>query len=112
MLDQSSSTNSAASRSSTGCFRIYRTTCCDNQKNTMKCITHDCPNCSDQGEGRTICVEPDDDGWICEPCWIFLTKSQGRLNQVYKNGKIVAFSLRVLQQEERNRLRASIIYGS
>ena len=63
----------------------------------MKCITHDCPNCSNEGEGRTICVEPDDDGWICEPCWTFLTKSYGRLNQIYKNAKEVA------EQRQRDR---------
>ena len=53
----------------------------------MKCITHNCPNCSDQGVGRAICVEPDDDGWICEPCWNFLTTGRGRVNQICTNSK-------------------------
>jgi len=59
----------------------------------MECITYQCPNCTDDSNpkpGRAICVEPDDDGWICEPCWQFLTKATGRLNQVYQNGKSVA----------------------
>lgn len=58
----------------------------------MKCITYNCPNCSDdQGapNGRTICVEPEEDGWICEACWTFLTESTGRLNQIYRNAKEV-----------------------
>ena len=66
----------------------------------MKCITKGCTNCSERPpmgndhlkgpvEGRTICVEPDDDGWICEPCWTFLIKSTGRLNQIYANAKEV-----------------------
>jgi hypothetical protein len=99
-MDQSSSatsSNCAASCDSTGCFRIYWTTCYNEQKNTMKCITHNCSNHSHQGLGRVICVEPDSDGWICEPCWIFLTKATGRLNSIYENGKRVA--------EERQRDR-------
>jgi len=56
----------------------------------MKCITHDCSNHSHQGLGRVICVEPDNDGWICEPCWTFLTEATGRLNTIYLNAKRVA----------------------
>ena len=58
----------------------------------MKCITHDCSNCSDEGVGRAICVEPDDDGWICEPCWQFLTNE----NICQNKGKIATL-LRALK---------------
>ena len=51
----------------------------------MKCIAHNCNHCSSQHEGRSICVEPDDDGWICEGCWILLTKpSQSNPLQGYQ----------------------------
>ena len=42
----------------------------------MKCIAGNCVNKDHQTKGRIICVEPDDDGWICESCWqhlIFLS---------------------------------------
>lgn len=39
----------------------------------MKCIGHNCLNTSSLNDGRAICVEPDDDGWICEGCWVALT---------------------------------------
>jgi hypothetical protein len=39
----------------------------------MECVGHNCRNSSDEVSGRIICVEPDDDGWICEPCWKKLT---------------------------------------
>ena len=67
----------------------------------MKCITHDCPNCSDQGVGRTICVEPDDDGWICEPCWNFLTTGRGRVNQICTNSKKVSEPTVVADESEQ-----------
>ena len=53
----------------------------------MKCVTRNCENQSDAGQGRIICVEPADDGWICEPCWNFLTKGEGRCSQIFKNAK-------------------------
>lgn len=61
------------------------------------CLVPNCGCRSDEHQGRIICVEPDDDGWICEPCWTFLTKSTGRLNQLYRNGKAVA------EQRQRDR---------
>ena len=39
---------------------------------SKKCIIPDCHCRSDLDQGRNICVEPDDDGWICERCWINL----------------------------------------
>lgn len=50
-----------------------------------KCITFGCQNSSDKGAGRTILVDPDDDGWICEPCWNFLINADPSHSQLYQN---------------------------
>ena len=51
------------------------------------CITHNCQNYSDRGEGRIILVDPDDDGWICEACWHFLTTGDPSQSQLYRNAR-------------------------
>lgn len=33
------------------------------------CMVANCPCTSDSQPGRMICVEPDNDGWICERCY-------------------------------------------
>jgi hypothetical protein len=38
----------------------------------QKCLVPNCGCRSDENAGRAICVEPDNDGWICERCWINL----------------------------------------
>lgn len=50
---------------------------------TNECIVSQCRNNS---EGRLICVDPDDDGWICEPCWTFLKTGNQNNSQLSKNG--------------------------
>jgi len=49
----------------------------------MNCLIKNCSNCSSEEAGRAICVEPDDDGWICEPCWQFLTTGGGLTSSAY-----------------------------
>ena len=51
----------------------------------MKCIVHNCQNHDGIGAGRIICVDPDDDGWICEPCWQFLVNGRGEHSQLLHN---------------------------
>lgn len=50
----------------------------------MRCIVKDCTSRSGVVGGRTICVEPDEDGWICESCWKFLTTGIGRTSGAYR----------------------------
>lgn len=50
----------------------------------MNCLIKNCTAEQGMTAGRTICVEPDDDGWICETCWRFLTTGEGTNSAAYK----------------------------
>ena len=61
-------------------------------KNINKCIVAHCKHNHSNSEGRVICVEPDNDGWICELCWNFLINGHSKEKQVSDARMIAAMT--------------------
>ena len=53
----------------------------------MRCFIKHCCTKSTGKNGRVICVEPDNDGWICEKCWQFLNTGEGTDSAAYFLGQ-------------------------